>query len=148
MSEAALLPSGAPTLRAAPTPRAADGSDAWLGIVAYCLTFTLVFGLSASVDVRSFGAKFKRLTGILLGMACQFVLLPLLGLCTVLLFDLEPVTGITLLVVTSSPGGSYSNWWCSLFNADLALSVAMTTASSVRCLAIHTLGAFGSYSSV
>jgi predicted Na+-dependent transporter len=27
--------------------------------------------------------------------------------------------------------GSYSNLWCSLFNADLALSVAMTTASTV-----------------
>ena len=25
---------------------------------------------------------------------------------------------------SSSPGGSYSNWWCSLLNADLALSVS------------------------
>ena len=33
------------------------------------------------------------------------------------------VYGITLLIVASSPGGSYSNLWCSLFNADLALSV-------------------------
>ena len=36
-----------------------------------------------------------------------------------------------------SPGGSYSNWWCSLFNSDLPLSMAMTTASSL--LAIATL---------
>jgi len=36
-----------------------------------------------------------------------------------------------LFVVTSSPGGSYSNWWCSLFNADLALSVAMTAISTI-----------------
>jgi hypothetical protein len=35
------------------------------------------------------------------------------------------------LVVTSSPGGSYSNWWCSLFNADLALSVTMTAISTI-----------------
>jgi len=39
--------------------------------------------------------------------------------------------GITLLVVTASPGGSYSNWWCSTFNADLALSVAMTALSTI-----------------
>lgn len=43
--------------------------------------------------------------------------------------------GITLLLVTSSPGGSYSNWWCSLFNADLALSVAMTTLSTFISIA-------------
>eukprot|EP00957_Ditylum_brightwellii_P066894 5076933-Ditylum_brightwellii.AAC.1 len=39
--------------------------------------------------------------------------------------------GVTLLIVTASPGGSYSNWWCSLFNADLALSVAMTALSTL-----------------
>lgn len=45
--------------------------------------------------------------------------------------DLNETMGITLLVVTSSPGGSYSNWWCSIFNADLALSVTMTAISTV-----------------
>jgi len=44
---------------------------------------------------------------------------------------LNETMGITLLVVTSSPGGSYSNWWCSIFNADLALSVTMTAISTV-----------------
>ncbi|KAK1736611.1 bile acid:sodium symporter family protein [Skeletonema marinoi] len=29
------------------------------------------------------------------------------------------------------PGGSYSNWWCSMFNADLALSVTMTAISTM-----------------
>ena len=104
-----------------------------IGVAAYALTFTLVFGLSASVDVRSFRSKFRQFSGIAVGLFCQFVLLPLFGLATVRLFlDAIPEhVGITLLVVTSSPGGSYSNWWCSLFNADLALSVAMTTASTV-----------------
>lgn len=45
--------------------------------------------------------------------------------------QLSHAMGITLLVVTSSPGGSYSNWWCSLFNADLALSVTMTAISTL-----------------
>lgn len=42
-----------------------------------------------------------------------------------------------LLIVCCSPGGSYSNWWCSMFNADLALSVTMTTVST--CLSILML---------
>ena len=44
-----------------------------------------------------------------------------------------------IIVVTSSPGGSYSNLMCSLTNGDLALSIAMTTASS--CLAMIALPA-------
>merc|ERR1712071_299829 len=57
--------------------------------------------------------------------------LPFLGFAVVKALDLSTAEGITLLVVTSSPGGSYSNWWCSLFNADLALSVTMTALSTI-----------------
>jgi predicted Na+-dependent transporter len=102
--------------------------------------FLLVFGLSASVDVRQAWqerARFGR--GVVCGLLCQFMLLPFLGFCVVKIFDLGEVYGVTLLVVTSSPGGSYSNWWCSLLNADLALSVAMTTASTILSLGLLPL---------
>jgi len=98
-----------------------------------------VFGLSASVDVLAFREKLKKKNGILIGLACQFFLLPLVGFLTVVSFQLKEVYGITLLVVMSSPGGSYSNLWCSFFNADLALSVAMTTASTVVSAAMLPL---------
>ena len=59
--------------------------------------------------------------GILIGLVCQFVLLPLMGFTSIRLFYRgDPVHGIPLLVTVCSPGGSYSNWWCSLFNSDLA----------------------------
>jgi len=51
-------------------------------------------------------------------------------------YGLTQAMGITLLVVTSSPGGSFSNWWCSAFNAELALSVAMTTVSSLLSIGL------------
>jgi predicted Na+-dependent transporter len=102
--------------------------------------FLLVFGLSASVDVRQAWVERKRFgRGVVCGLLCQFVLLPFLGFCVVKIFDLGEVYGVTLLVVTSSPGGSYSNWWCSLLNADLALSVAMTTASTILSLGLLPL---------
>ena len=69
-------------------------------------------------------------TGIVIGIVSQFVLLPMAAFATVRLLSLGPVYGITLLVTASSPGGSYSNWWCSITNSDLSLSVAMTTVSS------------------
>lgn len=108
----------------------------------------------------------RNKSAIMLGIFCQFILLPFLGFAVVNLLNLEPSIGITLLVVTSSPGGSYSNWyvaaelplerikrrfklvshtfalahslyqrhvcrWCSLFNADLSLSVTMTAISTI-----------------
>lgn len=39
---------------------------------------------------------------------CQFGLLPLFGYAVVMMFSLPPSVGITLLIVVSSPGGSYS----------------------------------------
>lgn len=68
---------------------------------------------------------------LLIGATIQFICLPFIGFLMVLLFQLPIEVGITLLVITSSPGGSYSNWWCSMFNADLALSVTMTALSTI-----------------
>jgi len=66
-----------------------------------------------------------------MGVFLQFVILPVCGFLVVKFLELERSMGISLLVVTSSPGGSYSNWWCSMFNADLALSVTMTAISTL-----------------
>jgi predicted Na+-dependent transporter len=113
-----------------------DSSNMIATILSNFFLFVLIFGLSATVSIDSLkhqlGNKFALLTGV--GM--QFVIMPLLGFLSVFILSkgddgFTQAMGITLLVVTSSPGGSYSNWWCSLFNADLALSVAMTAVSTM-----------------
>ena len=109
--------------------------DLLVSVASYALLFLLVFGLSGTVELQAFRAQFRDKKGILIGVLCQFVLLPFCGFCSVKAFYLPPVYGITLLIVCSSPGGSYSNFWCSVVNADLALSVAMTTVSSLIAMA-------------
>jgi len=99
------------------------------------LLFFLVFGLSATVEVKNLKTKLTNKAAIFTGVAMQFIIMPVLGFAAVCMMKnsdgfTQPMA-ITLLVVTASPGGSFSNWWCSLFNADLALSVAMTSVSSV-----------------
>jgi len=108
-----------------------------LEIIGNFLLFALVFGMSATVDTECMKQQVKNRKAILLGVFCQFLLLPFLGFVVVNMLKLDANLGITLLVVTSSPGGSYSNWWCSLFNADLALSVTMTAISTIlSCIAL------------
>lgn len=74
------------------------------------LLFALVFGMSATVDIKALLAQMKNKRAILTGCFLQFVILPLLGFITVKTLKMNESMGITLLVVTSSPGGSYSNW--------------------------------------
>ena len=115
--------------------------------VSYILLFTLIFGLAGTVDHNEFRKQFKEKRAIALGFFGQFVMLPFLGFCAVKAFDLTSlgsgenrgIEAVILLLTTSSPGGSYSNWWCFLFNADLALSVAMTTVSSIASVVMLPL---------
>lgn len=108
------------------------------------LLYVLVTGLAGTVDTASFWEKFRGpgKASIAIGVGCQFVLLPLLGFAAVNVFDVHAVVAVMLMVTTSSPGGSYSNWWCSLCNADLALSVAMTTVSSMASAFMLPLNIF------
>ena len=108
-----------------------------LRIVGSVLLFCLVFGMSATVDVHALQFQIKNVKAIRIGLFLQFVALPLIGFLTVKIYNMDHATGVILLVITSSPGGSYSNWWCSLMNADLALSVTMTAIST--CLSIVLL---------
>jgi predicted Na+-dependent transporter len=108
-------------------------------VVSNILLFFLIYGLSATVQVQNLRHQLTNRFAIFTGVAMQFLIMPLLGFVAVLVLQNSGFTqamGVTLLVVTSSPGGSYSNWWCSLFNAELALSVAMTSVSSILSIGL------------
>mmetsp|Transcript_20610 Transcript_20610/g.23513 ORF Transcript_20610/g.23513 Transcript_20610/m.23513 type:complete len:414 (-) Transcript_20610:372-1613(-) len=103
----------------------------FIEVASSCLLFCLVFGMSATVDIGCMMAQMRNKRAIFAAIILQFLVLPGLGFIVVRALDMSAAMGITLLVITSSPGGSYSNWWCSMFNADLALSVTMTAISTL-----------------
>ena len=99
------------------------------------LLFLLIGGMAGSCDARELQRKFvSERRGILAGVFLQYVVLPFLGFLSLKVLPQDPVVMVTLLVVTTSPGGGFSGWWCSLSNADLALSIAMTSASTLACI--------------
>lgn len=106
------------------------------------LLFLLISGISASVDTTLFRKRLESKRGIAVGLLTQFVCLPFFGFCSARFFDLDVVFGITLLFTTCSPGGAFSNWWCSVFNADLALSIAMTTCSTLASVVFMPFNLF------
>jgi predicted Na+-dependent transporter len=82
----------------------------WKDIVGNVLLFFLVFGMSATVEMSSLRTQLKNCKALMTGMFLQFAVLPVLGFMMVKLLKLNDTVGIMLLVVTSSPGGSFSNW--------------------------------------
>ena len=108
-------------------------------VMSNMLLFFLIFGLSATVEVKNMRTQIRNKKAIATGVAMQFLIMPFLGFVAIMMLrdtGFTEAMGITLIIVTSSPGGSYSNWWCSLFNAELALSVAMTSVSSILSVAL------------
>jgi len=122
-----------------------DFLDLFIVVMSNLLLFFLIFGLSATVQIKNLKQQLTNKFAIFTGVAMQFLIMPILGFVAVLMLqktDFTEAMGVTLLVVTASPGGSYSNWWCSLFNAELALSVAMTSVSSILSILLLPLNLF------
>mmetsp|Transcript_6555 Transcript_6555/g.11389 ORF Transcript_6555/g.11389 Transcript_6555/m.11389 type:complete len:360 (+) Transcript_6555:91-1170(+) len=97
----------------------------------YILLFLLKVNIAASVDMTVFCQRLDRKAGIAVGVVCQFVILPFCGFLIAKLLEMDYLYGMALMVIMTSPGGSYSNWLCSVFNSDLAMSVAMTGVSTL-----------------
>lgn len=103
----------------------------WMSVTSYALLFALKVSLAASLDTSEFGKRLYRKWPILFGVACQFVVSPACGALIAWLLGIGFMPGVVLLVVTSCPGGCFSNWLCQLVNGDLAMSVAMTGCSTL-----------------
>ena len=78
-------------------------------LVAHVLLFFLVFGMSATVDIGQMRKQMRNKAALLIGVSLQFIIIPFVGFLIVKILNLSMPMGVTLLVVTSSPGGSYSN---------------------------------------
>jgi predicted Na+-dependent transporter len=111
-------------------------------VVINIFLFLLVMGMASTVDIRIMRQQLRNYKAISIGLFCQFFLLPFFGYLMTIAFELPVPVGVTLIIVVSSPGGSYSNWWCSIFNADLGLSVTMTTASTFLSIGFLPLNLF------
>mmetsp|Transcript_7193 Transcript_7193/g.8229 ORF Transcript_7193/g.8229 Transcript_7193/m.8229 type:complete len:329 (-) Transcript_7193:94-1080(-) len=110
-----------------------DEADLLYTIIFNVILLFFVAGMTATCSLDNLLSKFRS-KGILVGLSIQFFLNPLIGLLVINIVELEPEEEVILLVLLSSPGGTYSNLLCSFFNADLALSVSMSAISTLAAV--------------
>ena len=89
----------------------------------------LGMGLSLVAD------DFKRIVvypkAIIIGLTNQLILLPLIGFLIAVAFPIKPEISIGIMILAACPGGPTSNLIAHLAKVDTALSVTLTSLSSL-----------------
>jgi BASS family bile acid:Na+ symporter len=97
----------------------------------------IMFGLGLSLTLRDFSRVVKQPRAVIIALACQLVLLPVICFGLVLLFQLPPVLAVGMMMLAASPGGTTANLYSHLFRGDVALNISLTAVNSV--IAVITL---------
>lgn len=91
----------------------------------------VMFGMGLTLRASDFAEVFRRPKDVVIGAVCQFTLMPLLAFLLTKLFRLEPELAIGVILVGTCPGGTSSNVMTYLSGGDVALSVSMTSVSTL-----------------
>ncbi|MCW2132561.1 bile acid:sodium symporter family protein [Arthrobacter sp. VKM Ac-2550] len=91
----------------------------------------IMFGMGLTLTPPDFALIAKRPIPVVLGVIAQFVIMPLLGLLISMALGLPPALAAGVILVGCCPGGTASNVVSYLAKGDVALSVAMTSVSTL-----------------
>jgi bile acid:Na+ symporter, BASS family len=106
---------------------AAKPSIVWLlGLIMFSMGLTLRTG--------NFLEILKRPSLILLGISLQYALMPALAWLISIVLGLPAALMIGMILVGTSPGGTASNVICYLARGDVALSITLTTVSTLLAI--------------
>ena len=103
----------------------------WVGPSIAPLLGTIMFGMGMTLDVHDFKALAAAPRDVLVGAAAQFTFMPLIALAVAEVFALPPALAVGVILVGSCPGGTASNVVTFLARGDVALSVAITSVSTL-----------------
>jgi bile acid transporter len=95
------------------------------------MIFVIMLGMGSSLTPDDFKAVFRKPKGVLIGFVSQFGLMPLIAFTLAVALNLQPSFAIALILVGCLPGGTTSNMFTYFSRGSVALSISMTTASTV-----------------
>ncbi len=91
----------------------------------------IMFGMGASLTFRDFLIAFKKPKGVLIGLLCQYGIMPFLGYALAVILGLPPALAVGLILMGCMPGGTTSNIFTYFSKGVLALSIMMTSVSTL-----------------
>lgn len=91
----------------------------------------VMFGMGLTLKAEDFKVVFSHPKDVLAGCAAQFTIMPLLAFLLTKVFQLPAELAIGVILVGTCPGGTSSNVMTYLAKGDVALSVGMTSVSTL-----------------
>ena len=91
----------------------------------------IMFGMGTTMSLKDFAGVIKMPKGVLVGVICQFSIMPIIGYTLAKLFGFPAEIAAGIILVGSSPSGLASNVMSYLAKANLALSVTLTAVATL-----------------
>jgi BASS family bile acid:Na+ symporter len=91
----------------------------------------IMFGMGTELSLKDFGNVIRMPKGIIVGVVCHYVIMPLIGFTIANLFNFPKEIAAGIILVGCCPSGLASNVMSYLARANLALSVSVTTISTM-----------------
>jgi bile acid transporter len=98
------------------------------------MMMVIMLGMGASLTWRDFLIAFRKPKGVLVGLVCQYGIMPLLAFLMAQALGLPPAIAVGLILMGCMPGGTTSNIFTYFSKAVLALSIMMTSVSTLVAL--------------
>ena len=91
----------------------------------------IMFGMGTELSIKDFANVVKMPKGIIVGVVGHYIIMPLVGFSVAHLFNFPKEIAAGIILVGCCPSGLASNVMSYLANANLALSVSVTTISTL-----------------
>ncbi|WP_202077436.1 bile acid:sodium symporter family protein [Caldalkalibacillus salinus] len=91
----------------------------------------VMFGMGLTLTPKDFSEVFRRPLDVAIGVGAQFTIMPLVAFALAYGFSLPPELAVGVILVGCCPGGTASNVMTYLSKGDTALSVSITSVSTV-----------------
>jgi BASS family bile acid:Na+ symporter len=105
-----------------------DLRNKWLIL---CIVQMVMFGMGIQMSIRDFSGLASTGKGVLIGLACHFSVMPLMGLLLTKVFHFEPEIAAGIILIGSCSSGLASNVMVYLARANLVLSVTVTAMATL-----------------
>jgi len=93
--------------------------------------FIIMFGMGMSLVVDDFKRVVVYPKAVILGLVGQIVVLPLIAFAIIMWLEVTPLIAVGVMLIAACPGGTTSNLISHLAKGDTALSISLTSISSL-----------------
>lgn len=94
----------------------------------------IMFGVALDIKLSDFKKVARSPRGPLIGLACQFFVFPCFAFLLTLILQPRPSISLGIILLAACPGGNFSNFLTHLSGGNAALSITMSSVSTLMSI--------------